>query len=151
MPTQSEFNQFRRYIGDYTDEKVDDTDIEVYLDDATAELTADFTDADGASAQVTEFDNLVIQYRPEVVVWASINFWWQKAALYAERHSQTVGQASQSASEKWERAMEMIRRLTEYYDKIGLLGTDITIGNLSRFSKITLTRIGGQREEDAIG
>lgn len=149
MSTLSERNQFRRYIGDFGTSAVDDATIKSYFDDAVRELTADFVDVNNLSAPVTDFDVLVPQYHPEVIVKAAINWWWQKAARLADHHTQTVGQSSQNASEKWDRAMEMIRHLEELYATIQALGTDITFGNISRFSKATLTRIGGQREETA--
>lgn len=144
MATASELNQFRRLIGDYGRDSVDDSDIETYLDDAVRELTADFT------TPVADFDSLYIQYKPEVIVYAAINYWWNIAAKLVDHHSQTTGQSSHNASEKWDRAMEMIRTLREQYATIQQLGTDITQGNLSRFSKATLSRWGGVREEDAL-
>lgn len=144
MPTASEINQFRRLIGDYNKDVVDDADLDSYLDDAVAELTADF------ATPVIDFDILVTQYKPEVILRAAINWWWQRAAELADKHSTSVGQSAQNVSEKWDRAMEMIRRLETRYMEIQQLYTDITFGNISRFSKSTLTRIGGQREEDVM-
>lgn len=144
MPTTSEYNQFRRLIGDFGEDAVLDAEIKSYLDDAVRELTADFT------SPVTDFDVLVQQYHPEVIYKGAINWWWDKAAKLADKHSTTVGQASQNVSEKWDRAMEMIRRLEEAYMNIQLLQTDISIGNISRFSKTTLTRIGGVSEEKTL-
>lgn len=149
MPLQSEYNQFRRYIGDYGVDTVDDTEVDAFLDDATLELTSDFVDVNNLSAPVNDFDVLVAQYHPEVVVKAAINWWWHRAAKLTEHHTQTVGSASANTSEKWDRAMEMIKQLEELYANIQALGTDITFGNLSRFSKSTLTRLGGRREEDS--
>lgn len=144
MATTSEINQFRRLIGDFGDEAVDDSELDSYLDDAVRELTADF------ATPVVEFDNLVTQYKPEAIYKAAINWWWDRAAKLADKHSVSVGQSAQNVGEKWERAMEMIRLLEEHFAAIQTLGTDITFGNISRFSKATLTRIGGLREEDAI-
>lgn len=150
MPSVSERNQFLRYIGKYGTTEVAESEIDAYLDDTTRELTADFVNTNNLSAPVVDFDVLAPQYHPEVIVKAAINWWWQKAAKLSDHHSQSVGQASQQASEKWDRAMEMIRRLEEVYDRIQQLGTDITIGHISRFSKVTLQRHGGQREEQAL-
>lgn len=150
MPTTSEKNQFRKLIGDFGRSQVDDSTIDSYLNDAVAELTADFVDEDNVSAPVTDFDNLVAQYKPEVILYAAINWWWNVASMYVNHHSQTVGQTSHQASEKWERAMRMIETLTTQFTNSQTLGTDISIGNLSRFSKQTLQRYGGMREEDTL-
>lgn len=150
MPTTSEYNQFRRYIGDYATASVSDTTIDSYLNDATRELTSDFVDVAGLPAVLTAFDTVVPEYHPEIILKAAINWWWNRAAELADKHSQTVGQASQNVSEKWDRAMQMIQQLQTMYDQIESLGVDITFGNLSYFSKSSLERIGGQREEVAI-
>lgn len=148
MSTASEQAQFRRLIGDYTKNKVEPEVIEAYLDDAARELTAN--DPTNLSAPVIAFSALEVRYHPEVVVKAAINWWWNVAAEASTKHSQTVGPATQNVSETWDRAMEMISRLEEQYQKIQTLGTDITVGNISRFSKVTLTRVGGKREENAL-
>lgn len=145
MSNQSEKNQFRRLVGDYAKNEVTDNEIESYLDDATEEATSDF------GMPVTDFDVLVKQYHPEVVYAAAINWWWDTAAKLQDRHSQTVGQASQGASEKWDRAIKMIELLRAQLDVIQLLEVDIIMGNNSRFSKDTLTRVGGVEEEKALG
>lgn len=136
-------------MGDYAQNTVSDVIIDSYLNDAVRELTADFVDVDGVSAPVTVFNNLVGQFKPEVIYFAAMNWWWNYAADQSEKGLRTVGTASEDLSQRWERAMEMIKMLREQYDKIQMLGTDITIGNLSRFSKITMTRLGGQSEEAA--
>lgn len=147
MPSQSEYNQWRRLVGDFPGEAIEEIDIDTYLDDAVQELTADFTNATGASAPVADFDLLVNHFRPEVVVWAARNWWWQRAAQLSDRHSQTVGQSSQNVDVKWDRALEMIRMLEARFLEMGYLSTEINMGHLSRFSKKTLTRIGGRSEE----
>ena len=144
MPTTAEYNQFRRLVGDYGEGFVDNNTIDQYLNDATTELTADFT------VPVTSFDTLVKQYHPEIIVWAAINWWWNVASNLVQHHTQSIGGASHQASEKWERAMRMIEMLTTRFNEIQTLGQDITIGHLSRFSKLTLTRFGGRSEEDAL-
>lgn len=145
MATQAEYNQFRRLIGDYGTNTIPASTIDDYLNDAAAELTADFT------TPVAVFDSIVSQFRPEIVVWAARNYWWNLASKYVDHHSTSMGGgASHQASEKWDRAMRMIEYLEEYFSKIQTLGTDIMLGNLSRFSKRTLTRFGGVREEDAL-
>lgn len=144
MPTTSEKNQLRRLIGDYGANTVDDTEIDAYLNDATFEVTSDF------ASPVIDFDVLLVQYHPEVIYKAAINWWWQRASKLVDHHTQTVGQSSQNASEKWDRAMQMIERLETKYNEIQMLGIDISIGNLSRFSKITMTRIGGRSEESTL-
>lgn len=149
MATGSEYSQFRRLVGDYAQNTISDLFIDGYLDDAVRELTSDFVDVDGNPAPVTVFSNLVSQYKPEVIYFAAIQWWWNFAADQSEKSIHTVGSASEDMSQRWERAMEMIKQLREQYDRIQILGTDITIGNLSRFSKITMTRLGGQSEESA--
>lgn len=141
MSVQSERNLFRRLIGDYGKNAVSDTEIETYLDDTCYELTADF------ATPVTDFDTLVVQYHPEVVYKAAINWWWQYATSAGEKHSMSMGQATQNVGEIWNRAMTTIEKLEAHYKLIQLLGIDIIIGNFSRFSKQTLTRIGGVEEE----
>lgn len=150
MPTSAEKNQFRRLIGDYGKNSVSDQEITSYLNDATAELTADFINEDRANAQLTSFDDLVVQYHPEVIYFGAMNYLWNRLAKLSDRHSQTVGTASQNASEKWDRTYQMISYLNDQYYKIQTLGTDISVGNLSRFSKTTLTRLGGQSEEASL-
>lgn len=144
MPNNSEFNLFRRLIGDYGKNDVDDTTIDSYLDDAVYELTSDF------ATPVADFDVLKTQYHPEIIYKGAINWWWNRMATLAEKHSMSSGGQQQNVGEKWDRAFQIIQRLEEKYDQIQMLGVDIEFGNISRFSKSTLTRIGGQREEDAI-
>lgn len=142
MSTASERNQFRRLIGDFGINAVDDATIEIFLNDAVRELTADF------ATPVTVFDTLVQQFHPEVIYWAAINWWWDYASKQTEKEMVSMGDATSNPSTRWDRAMQMIDRLTKTYMEIQLLGIDVYIGNLSRFSKATLTRIGGHREED---
>lgn len=151
MPTTAEKNQFKRYVGNYgATTAISDQEIDSYLNDATLELTADFTDSAGLSSPVADFDNLVPQYKPEVVLHAAIQWWWNKAAVYAsEMRRANVGDAH-TEYERWERAMEMIKSLSTRYSEIQALGTDISMGNLSRFSKQTLTRHGGVSEEESV-
>lgn len=151
MPSDSEYNQFRRYVGDFADTpSISNDTIHEYLNDACLELTSDFVSSTGVSAPVTEFDTLVAQYHPEAILRAAINWWWNQASVYSTQLSTTVGTASQNASDKWDRAVQMIDRLEQKYEKIQTLGTDISIGNLSYFSKGTLTRKGGEREESSL-
>lgn len=150
MPSVNETNQFRRLIGDYGTNAVNDIEIDSYLDAACNELTMDFTDINAISAPVTDFDNIVPQYKPEVILYAAINYWWNRASVFADRLSTTVGQASQNAEVKWEHAIKMIEMLEKRYEEIQALRTDITIGNFSRFSKKTLQRYGGRFEEEIL-
>lgn len=150
MSTQAEKNQFRRLIGDFPTGKYDDAYIENYLDDAVQELTADFTDTLGVSAPVTDFDALLKQYHPEIIVWAALNWWWNRASQLSDKHSQSVGDSDQKLSEKWDRAMAMIKELEARYQLIQALGTDISIGDFSRWSKKTMSRLGGRSEETII-
>lgn len=147
MATANEINMFRRLVGDQVNAVMTVEEIQSWLNDASIELTSDFVNTAGASAPVDNFDHLVQQYKPEVVYKAAINWWWARASVLAEQLSTTVGQASQQASEKWDRAMKMIDVLQNYYSEIQYLGTDISIGNLSYFSKASLTRRGGIEEE----
>lgn len=150
MPSQAEINTFRRLIGDFGKDNIDNEIITSYLNDATYEVTTDFVNIQRISAPVVDFDNLVVQYHIEVVYLAAINWWWNKLGSLTDKHSQTVGDSSQSVSEKWDRAKQMIDTLTLKYLEIQQLGTDVTMGNLSYFNKRTLTRTGGQPEEDAV-
>lgn len=143
MPSVSEYNQFRRLIG--KDETfIADLNCDSYLDDACRELTQDFK-----NGPVTDFDTLVQQYHPEVIYRAAINWWWEYASQQTTKHNTTVGSASQDEGERWDRAMQMIERLETRFDSIQTLGTDITMGNLSRWDRTNLRRIGGESEEDA--
>lgn len=151
MPTTSEYNQFRRLVGDYGANTLTTNEINSWLNDAVFELTADFQTSAGASAPISEFDTLVQEYHPEVIYKAAINYWWSKAAELSGHLSTTVGTASQQSSDKWTRAMQMIQTLEAKYQEIQSLGIDITIGNLSYFSKQSLTRRGGQSEESYDG
>lgn len=143
MPTAAEFNQFRRLIGDnYATPLISDVEVTSYFNDAVWELTGDF------ATPLADFDTLITQYHNEVIYKAAINWWWNDLAVLQDRHSITVGQQSQNVSEKWDRAMKMIEALQVQYDIVQQLRVDITIGNYSRYSKQTLRRIGGIREED---
>lgn len=134
-------------IGDFGKDEVDDSTLESYLDDATLELTSDFVDAYGVSSPVADFDALVSQYHPEIILRAAINWWWNRAAKLQDKHSQSMGDADHKLSEKWDRAMAMIKELEARYAVTQQLGTDVSIGDFSRFSKKTLTRLGGRPEE----
>ena len=143
MPSQAEYNQFRRLVGDYEAEALSDEEVTQNLNDACVELTSDF------ATPVLTFDGLVTEYHPELVYKAAINWWWNKLSDYADnKHSVSIGSASQNVGEKWERGWQMIQNLQSTYDQIQTLRIDITIGNYSRFSKQTLRRVGGVREED---
>lgn len=144
MATPSEYNQFRRLIGK-TNVDILDNEIEVWLADATRELTSDFV-----PSPVTDIDNLAVIYHPEVVLYAAINWWWNYASQQAEKHTTVIGQESEQKGTRFDRAMQMIDKLQARYDKIQALGTDITVGNLSRWTKQGLYRIGGMSEEDAM-
>lgn len=169
MPTKQEYNQFRRLIGDFGVDSVDNHTIDAYLDDATFEVTADFVtistqspvldspqfnqfeDFTSVSSQpITKFDELYHQFHPEVIYKAAINWWWNRASSLAGKLSQTVGTASQDVTRLYDNAMAMIATLEEKYDKIQQLGLDIQMGNISYFNKRHLQRAGGQREENAL-
>lgn len=143
MPTLSEKNQFRRYIGNYDQTPVSDAFIDAYLDDAARELSS----SEGSMVTVIDFDVLNSTYKPEVIILAAINYWWNKAAEYLTKVNMTVGQASVEPGVRYDRAMQMIERLQELHSKVAVLGSEISVNHISRFSKQTLTRLGGQREE----
>lgn len=142
MATDQEYNQFRRLIGDFDNQLLTTGEIDSWLNDAVMELTGDF------STPVVVFTTLVTMYHNEAIYKAAINWWWNELSKLQDRHSITVGQASQNVSEKWQRVMQMITSLQTYYDDIQQLKQDITIGNFSRYSKQTLRRIGGIEEEN---
>lgn len=142
MPTASEYNQFRRLVGDFQAQAIADSSIATILNDTVAELTGDF------ATPVVTFDTLVNQYHNEVIYKAAINYWWNKLGELQEKHSIAVGTAQSNVDSKWDRAWQMIQSLQQRYDEIQTLWTDITMGNYSRYSKQTLRRIGGIREED---
>lgn len=146
MPIPSEYNTFRRLIGDFEVDEIDDTTLESYLDDAAYEASS----SEGSFTTVTEFDLLPGRYKREVIILAAINFWWQRASVYAQKLSTTTGQAAQNVSEKWERAMSMIEKLQAMYTERSVLGSEPSMGNLSRFDRGTLTRVGGKSEEQAL-
>lgn len=143
MPSTSEYNQFRRLVGDFTAQSLSTNYITALLNDTTYELTGDF------ATPITSFDTLLTQYHNEVIYKAAINYWWNDLSELQEKHSMTLGGgATQNVGEKWDRAWQMIQSLQATYDQIQMLQVDITIGNFSRYSKQTLRRIGGIREED---
>ena len=143
MPSQAEYNQFRRLVGDFATPVLSNQMITQSLNDACVELTSDF------ATPVLTFDGLATMYHPEIVYKAAINSWWNKLSDYADnKHSVSIGSAVQNVGEKWERGWQMIQSLQVTYDQIQTLRLDITIGNYTRFSKQTLRRIGGVREED---
>lgn len=142
MPTQAELNQFRRLIGDFETEVLTDSDIESVLNDAVSELTGNL------ATPTVDFDLLLAQYHNEVIYKGALNWWWNQLSELQNKHSISVGQASQNVSEKWDRAWQMIQSLQATFDQIQTLWVDIVEGNYSRYSKQTLRRIGGIREED---
>lgn len=142
MATTQEYNQFRRLIGDAKKQEVSTAEMDSYLNDAVLELTGDF------ATPLTSFEVLVQQYHNEAIYKAAINWWWNLLSELQDKHSISVGGNAQTVSEKWDRAFQMIQQLQAYYDDIQALKVDITMGNLSRYSKQTLRRIGGEREED---
>lgn len=166
MPTKQEFNLFRRLVGDYGHNAITDQVIQTYLDDATYEVTTDFvTESTQAPAldsnqfssfttvtpaPLTRFDELFVQFHPEVIYKAAINWWWNRASELSGRLSQTVGQATQNVTDLYTNAMQMIANLEVRYEKIQQLGLDIEMGNISIFNKRHLQRQGGQREESAL-
>lgn len=142
MPSTAELNQFRRLIGDFEAEALSDNDISDLLDDTVAELTGNF------ATPLIDFDTLLTQYHNEVIYKAALNWWWNNLSELQNKHSISVGQASQNVGEKWDRAWQMIQSLQATFDQIQQLWVDVTEGNFSRYSKQTLRRIGGIREED---
>lgn len=169
MPTPQEINQFRRLTGDFGINAIAEQDIAICLNDATFEVTADFVKittrapvlsspefnqfesfTDVKPQPIRTFDELYIQFHPEVIYKAAINYWWNQAAQLAGRLTTTVGQASQQVSDLYARAMNMIAALEVHYQSIQQLGLDIEMGNISYFNKRYLERTGGEREEDSL-
>src|SRR3954470_23967964 len=151
MPTTREYNQFRRLVGDYGEDTIDDGIVDSYLDDAAAELTADPGNLPNGVGPLTDFDQLPSEFRPEVITFAGINWWWNLAANLQEKHSQSLsGGMTQQVGERWERAMRMIEQLQLHYDTLQSLRPDINVEQLSYFSKASLRRVGAQREETVI-
>lgn len=144
MSAMSDRNQFRRLTGDYGKNDIPDTEIEDYFDDAARQATS----TEGTMVTVTDFDLLDERYKPEIVILAAINWWWNRAADYTDSYSTTIGQSSEQAGVRWDRAIQMIQQLQTMYENVAVLGNDPTMANLSRYSKITLSRIGGVAEED---
>jgi len=146
MPTQTEFNIFRRLVGDFeSPPKIVDADLDGDLDDAAY----DYSSRDYWLDPVTTFDAIPATRKIEVIYYAAIQWWWNRAAQLADKHTQTVGQASQNVGEKWDRAMQMIAQLETQLAAIVANIDVIKVGNNSRFSKVTLTRLGGVEEEAA--
>lgn len=142
MPTDREVNQFRRMVGDYNTQSLATPVIFSYLNDATNELTGGF------ATPLYSLDDIDYEHHNEVIHMAALNWWWNRLAELEDRHSINVGSAAQNVSEKWDRAMQMITNLQQDYDEIQQLRTVIKEGNLSRWSKQTLRRVGGVSEED---
>ena len=138
-------NLFRRLIGDFGVGNVTDSEALSFLDDASSELTTFNTNV--YATPVYTFDGLARDYQRETTYKAAINWWWDYAAKLSDHHSMSLGSATQNVSEKWDRAMQMIGQLEIQYQQIARLEVDITHGNLSRYSKQTLRRIGGVDEE----
>lgn len=169
MPKAQEYNQFRRLVGDFAHSNITTQVIDTYLNDATAEVTADFVTTKVESpvldspefnqfessttvtpAQIMTFDELYIQFHPEVIYKAAINWWWNRASEFAGHLTTTIGSAAQNVSELYERCILMIQQLETHYQAIQQLGLDIQMGNISYFNKRYLQRAGGQREESAL-
>lgn len=148
MPTISDINLFRRLVGDFNDRLILDADITQYLNDAAREVSAQ----EEAILLTNSFDLIPDMYKPEVIYQAAINWWWNRAAKLSDKHSQTVGQSSQNVGEKFDRAMQMIDALQTKLTELRNSTANHTVyfGHNSRFSRSTLTRIGGKREEDAL-
>jgi hypothetical protein len=142
MPSVAEINQFRRLVGDSDTGLISEIEITALLNDTVNELTGDF------ATPLSNFDLLVNQYHNEVIYKAAINWWWNRLAELTEKHSMSIGSSAQNVGEKWDRCQMMINMLQGTYDQIQMLQVDITVGNYSRYSKQTLRRIGGVREED---
>lgn len=139
-------NLFRRLIGDFGVGNVSDEEAVSFLDDTASELTHYNTNI--YSTPVATLDALGEEYKRETIYKAAINWWWDYAAKLSDHHSMSLGSATQNVSEKWDRAMQMISQLEIQYQQICRLEVDITHGNLSRWSKQTLRRIGGVDEEN---
>lgn len=146
MPAQNERNLFRRLIGDFGVNNVADADVDAALADATYELTS----MSGAVPTTWTFDTISTQYHPEIVYKAAINWWWQYATSEGEKFSVSMGAASSNQGERFQKAMSIIEGLQAHYDQIKFLGVEMTNGDYSRFSKKTLSRLGGQPEEAAL-
>lgn len=148
MPTQGDYSLFKRLVGDDEVDLIDDASIDDYLDDAARERSYIDTDI----PIVLTFDGLAAYHKAEAIYQAAINWWWNRAASLSGKHSQTVGQASMNAGEKYDRAMRMIEMLQTRLAELIASGSGsiITFGNLSRFSKSTLTRLGGKSEESTL-
>lgn len=142
MPTQSELNQFRRLTGDYGKDNMSDTECGIWLDDATDELTDDF------ATPLYSFDYIAPNYHTEIIYKAALNYWWLQLASLQDKHTQTIGTSSANISEKWQRAMDMTTSMNTQWEAHRTMGFDVHVDNYSRFSKQTLRRIGGIREED---
>lgn len=142
MATALERNQFRRLIGDFKTTLVSDANIDALFNDTVLELTGDF------ATPLVDFNTLLAQYHNEVIYKAALNFMWNRLGELQEKHSISVGAATQNVGEKWDRLWQMIQWLQTQYDEIQQLRIDITIGNYSRYSKQTLRRIGGTSEEN---
>jgi len=147
VPTDADYTAFRKYVGDIATEAIDEDVIDQYLDDATIEATAPHVST--AFALVTSYDNLPAKYSPEVILLAAINWWTNKLAVYSDKLSTTVGQASENASDRWTHALQMIEFLQDLYDNTKILGSIPDMGNLSHWDRNTLSRVGGQSEEEA--
>lgn len=143
MPNSSEIAQYRRLIGDYGVNAVPDTDCINAMNDATWELTSH-----NFSTPLGSIDFLDVSFHNEIIWKAAINFWWNRVAQLQAKLSTTVGGASQNVSEQWQRALQMVQELETRYAEIQQLGITFNIGNASRFSKQSLRRIGGIREEN---
>lgn len=152
MATTSELSQFRRLVGDYSSSAISDAEAKTWLDDATREATEDLLNYKNVPTPLTDFDTLPSGTHTEVIYLAAINWWWAKAAEYTEKVSQRMGDGAVDVSTKYDRALQMIDMLQKKWEDIQVLtGADVYMDNLSRFSKGTLTRLGGEREEDALG
>lgn len=147
MPGQQDYNLFRRYIGDYDIQAVPDSTIDSYLNDATAEATAPHIGPDAPI--ITSYDLLPPKYSIEVILLAAINWWWNKIGGYATLLTTTIGQASEEASDRYQHALSVATSLQQLYDNTKVLGQTPDVADLSHWNRNTLTRVGGQSEEDA--
>ena len=148
MAAQWALNLFSRLTGQYglATPTISSTNATSYLNDAAAELTSYNTNL--FATPVYSLDTTPREYQREIIYKAALNWWWDYTAKLSDHHSMSIGGAAQNVSEKWQRAIQMIGTLETEYSKMSRLETDFTIGNVSRFSKQTLRRIGGIEEEN---
>jgi hypothetical protein len=116
----------------------DDTKIQGFLDITSFLVSRVYATPWG------NFESVPSKYQYPITLYAAIEFWWSKAAEYASSFDvQMGGNSGQKSSQRFDRAIEMIRLLKEELEEVAKdmidinSSGDILVGDLIKRSKFT--------------